>query len=171
MDVTTVEDTPVTITVWLSTATEGATKGFTNGKRAVVTPVFMRHVEGNDVYRIEGVDDPGCAYMTGGHVVVLGRAGRNFGAGMCGGFAYVLDLDGTFQEQVNPERVDLEPLDDEDEERIQRLVRRHYEYTRSARADEVLRKWNAFAPKFVKVFPKDLKLALDARLQSGTGDG
>jgi len=59
----------------------------------------------------------------------------------------------------------------EDEATIQRLVRRHYEYTRSARADEVLRKWNAFAPKFVKVFPKDLKLALDARLQSGTGDG
>lgn len=53
MDVTTVEDTPVTFTVWLSTSTVGATKGFTNGERAEVTPVFLRHVEGNDVYRIE----------------------------------------------------------------------------------------------------------------------
>jgi glutamate synthase (NADPH/NADH) large chain len=120
---------------------------------------------------VEGVGDHGCEYMTGGNVVILGSTGRNFGAGMCGGFAYVLDLDDTFRDQVNHERVDLEPLGDEDEETIQRLVRRHYEYTRSARADEVLRKWNAFAPKFVKVFPKDLKLALDARLLSGTGDG
>ena len=83
----------------------------------------------------------------------------------------MLDLDGSFPGRVNPERIDLEPLTREDEEIIQRLVRRHFEYTRSQRADEVLRKWNAYAPKFVKVFPKDLKLALDARLQTGTGDG
>ena len=51
---------------------------------------------------------------------------------------------------------------------LQRLVRRHYEYTRSQRADDVLRKWNSYAPKFVKVFPKDLKLALDARINAGT---
>ncbi|MDJ0869770.1 MAG: glutamate synthase subunit alpha, partial [Myxococcota bacterium] len=120
---------------------------------------------------VEGVGDHACEYMTGGHVVVLGPTGRNFGAGMCGGFAYVLDLDGSFPGRVNPERIDLEPLTREDEEIIQRLVRRHFEYTRSQRADEVLRKWNAYAPKFVKVFPKDLKLALDARLQTGTGDG
>ena len=50
-------------------------------------------------------------------------------------------------------------------------MRRHYEYTRSARADDVLRKWNSYAPKFVKVFPKDLKLALDARINAGTGNG
>jgi len=120
---------------------------------------------------VEGVGDHGCEYMTGGRVVVLGRTGRNFGAGMCGGFAYVLDLDGDFSERVNPDRVDLEPLTPEDEEIIQRLVRRHFEYTRSERAQEVLRKWNTFAPKFVKVFPKDLKLALDARLDAHTGDG
>ena len=76
-----------------------------------------------------------------------------------------------FSERVNHERVDLEPLSDEDEETIQRLVRRHHEYTRSARAEEVLRKWNTFAPKFVKVVPRDLKLALDARLEAHTGDG
>nr|MDJ0853160.1 glutamate synthase large subunit [Myxococcota bacterium] len=120
---------------------------------------------------VEGVGDHGCEYMTGGRVVVLGRTGRNFGAGMCGGFAYVLDLDGDFRERVNHERVDLEPLTPDDEDTIQRMVRRHYEYTRSTRAEEVLRKWNSFAPKFVKVFPRDLKMALDARLEAHTGDG
>jgi glutamate synthase domain-containing protein 2/glutamate synthase domain-containing protein 1/glutamate synthase domain-containing protein 3 len=120
---------------------------------------------------VEGVGDHGCEYMTGGTVVVLGKTGRNFGAGMSGGFAFVLDLDGSFREKVNLARVDLEPLTEDDEETIQRLVRRHHEYTRSERAEEVLRKWNTYAPKFVKVFPRDLKLALDARLEAQLGDG
>ena len=120
---------------------------------------------------VEGLGDHGCEYMTGGCVVVLGPTGRNFGAGMCGGFAYVLDADGSFPGRVNPERVDLESLTPEDEEIVQRMVRRHFEYTRSERAEEVLRKWNSCAPMFVKVFPRDLKLALDARLDARTGDG
>jgi glutamate synthase (ferredoxin) len=120
---------------------------------------------------VEGVGDHGCEYMTGGRVVVLGSCGRNFAAGMCGGIAYVLDLDGGFRDRVNAERVDLEPLTAEDEQVIQRMVRRHHEYTRSRRAEEVLRKWNTWAPKFVKVFPKDLKMALEARLTARTGDG
>ena len=120
---------------------------------------------------VEGVGDHGCEYMTGGNVVVLGRTGRNFGAGMSGGFAYVLDEDGSFPDRVNHERVLLEPPAEEDEERVQRLVRRHFQYTRSKRADNVLRKWQSFAPKFVKVFPKDLKLALSDRLSAHTGDG
>jgi len=120
---------------------------------------------------VEGVGDHGCEYMTGGNVVILGRTGRNFGAGMCGGFAYVLDEEGDFRERVNPERVFLESLTEQDEERIQRMVRRHFQYTRSKRADDVLRKWNSMAPKFVKVFPRDLKLALDDRLSAHTGDG
>ena len=90
---------------------------------------------------------------------------------MCGGFAYVLDLDGTFPSRVNGDRVELREMESEDEELVQRLVRRHFQLTRSDRADDVLRKWNAHAPKFVKVFPKDLKLALDARLEAHTGDG
>ncbi len=120
---------------------------------------------------VEGVGDHGCEYMTGGQVVILGRTGRNFAAGMCGGFAYVLDEDGSFPDRVNPARALLEALTVEDEELIQRLVRRHYQYTRSKRADDVLRKWNSYAPKFVKVFPKDLKLALADRISSHTGDG
>jgi glutamate synthase domain-containing protein 3 len=83
----------------------------------------------------------------------------------------VLDLDGGFPDRVNAERVDLERLTDEDEEIVQRMVRRHFQYTRSKRAEDVLRKWNTYAPKFVKVFPRDLKLALDSRLQARTGDG
>jgi len=120
---------------------------------------------------VEGVGDHGCEYMTGGRVVVLGRTGRNFGAGMCGGIAYVLDLDGEFAGRCNPERVELETLDAEDVAIVQRLVRRHFQYTRSRRADEVLRKWDDMAPRFVKVFPKDLKLALEARLAAKSGDG
>jgi len=120
---------------------------------------------------VEGVGDHGCEYMTGGVVVVLGRTGRNFGAGMCGGFAFVLDEEGDFPSRVNPERVDLDPLTPEDEETLQRLLRRHFQYTRSARAEEVLRKWETCGPRFVKVFPKDLKVALDQRLETHTGDG
>jgi glutamate synthase domain-containing protein 2/glutamate synthase domain-containing protein 1/glutamate synthase domain-containing protein 3 len=119
----------------------------------------------------EGVGDHGCEYMTGGVVVVLGRTGRNFGAGMCGGFAYVLDEDGLFHTRVNHARVDLETLSAEDEEVMLRLLRRHFQYTRSKRAEEVLRKWEGYGPKFVKVFPKDLKLALDTRLEAHVGDG
>jgi glutamate synthase domain-containing protein 3 len=120
---------------------------------------------------VEGVGDHGCEYMTGGRVVILGKTGRNFAAGMSGGFAYVLDLDGEFSDRVNTERVDLEGLTSGDEKLIQHMVRRHYEYTHSKRADEVLRKWNDYASRFVKVYPRDLKLAIESRLAARTGDG
>ena len=120
---------------------------------------------------VEGVGDHGCEYMTGGNVVILGKTGRNFGAGMSGGFAYVLDEDGGFPSRVNPTRIDLEKMTPEDEEVVLRLLRRHFQYTRSKRADDVLRKWESYGPKFVKVFPKDLKLALDTRLEAHVGDG
>jgi len=120
---------------------------------------------------VEGVGDHGCEYMTGGRVVVLGRVGRNFAAGMSGGIAYVLDLDGDLDRHVNPDTVDLDPLGDDDLETIQRMVRRHFQYTRSARADEVLRKWNTYAPLFVKVFPRDYKRALGDRIAAESGNG
>ena len=120
---------------------------------------------------VEGVGEHGCEYMTGGTVVVLGETGRNFGAGMSGGIAYVLDEAGTFPSRVNPETVDLDPLDDADLDRIQRMVRKHFQYTRSARADEVLRKWDGLAPKFIKVFPKDYKRALTDRIEAESGNG
>jgi len=120
---------------------------------------------------VEGVGDHGCEYMTGGLVVVLGRVGRNFAAGMSGGIAYVLDLEGDFERHVNQDTVDLDPLGEEDLELIQRVVRRHFAYTRSARADEVLRKWNTLAPRFVKVFPRDYKRALTERIAAESGNG
>ena len=82
---------------------------------------------------VEGVGDHGCEYMTGGRVVVLGRTGRNFAAGMSGGIAYVLDEDGEFERRVNLETVELDPLDGRGLETRQRMVRRHFQYTRSRR--------------------------------------
>jgi glutamate synthase domain-containing protein 3 len=120
---------------------------------------------------VEGVGDHGCEYMTGGRVVVLGPVGRNFAAGMSGGIAYVLDLEGDFERHVNPDTVDLDPLTDEDFEAVQRLVRRHFQYTRSARADDVLRKWETYAPRFVKVFPRDYKRAQVDRIAAESGNG
>jgi glutamate synthase (ferredoxin) len=120
---------------------------------------------------VEGVGDHGCEYMTGGRVIVLGSVGRNFAAGMSGGIAYVLDAEGDFERHVNLDTVDLDPLGEEDLEIIQRLVRRHFQYTRSARADEVLRKWETLAPRFVKVFPRDYKRALGERIAAESGNG
>ncbi len=120
---------------------------------------------------VEGVGDHGCEYMTGGIVLVLGEVGRNFGAGMSGGVAYVLDEAGTFAGHVNAETIDLDPLDDADLETVQRMLRNHFKYTRSQKADDVLRKWDATAPKFVKVFPKDYKRVLAERAAAESGNG
>jgi glutamate synthase domain-containing protein 2/glutamate synthase domain-containing protein 3 len=109
---------------------------------------------------VEGVGEHGCEYMTGGRAIILGRTGRNFGAGMSGGIAYVLDETGDFAESINNELLDLDPLGEDDVEYIQRMLRRHFQLTRSERAEEVLRKWEKLAPKFVKVFPQEYKQAL-----------
>jgi len=121
---------------------------------------------------IEGVGDHGCEYMTGGRVVILGETGRNFGAGMSGGIGYVLDEDGEFASRINPTTIDIDdPIEADDLETLQRLIRSHFKYTRSQKADDVLRKWDSYAPKFVKVFPKDYKRALSDRLAAESGNG
>ena len=120
---------------------------------------------------VEGVGDHGCEYMTGGRAVILGETGRNFAAGMSGGIAYVFDRNESFAARVNPETVDLDPLDDADLEYVQRMVRRHFQYTRSERADEILRKWESAAPKFVKVYPRDYKRAQAERIEAESGNG
>jgi len=110
---------------------------------------------------VEGVGEHGCEYMTGGRAIILGPTGSNFAAGMSGGIAFVLDEEGSFPSRLNPlAQVDLEPITDEDGEYLQKMLRKHFEYTRSARADDILRKWNTFAPRFVKVFPREYKRAL-----------
>ena len=106
---------------------------------------------------VEGVGDHACEYMTGGRVVVLGPTGRNFAAGMSGGVAYVYDCDGTFPERVNPEMVDLEPLDDNDRDWLLDVIYRHRELTGSARAAYVLADWSATLRRMVKVMPRDYK--------------
>jgi glutamate synthase (NADPH/NADH) large chain len=109
---------------------------------------------------VEGVGDHGCEYMTRGLVVVLGGTGRNFAAGMSGGVAYVLDDDGTFKTRCNLDMVEIDPLDEQDAETIQALVRRHYEYTQSAVAWRVLSGWKQRAQQFVKVMPIEYRQVL-----------
>ena len=110
---------------------------------------------------VEGVGDHGCEYMTGGRVVVLGKTGRNFAAGMSGGIAYVLDADGAFPRRCNRELVDLDPLDSADDEAVLReLLERHLEHTGSAVAARVLATWPQVIADFVKVMPRDYKRVL-----------
>src|SRR5690606_20012039 len=129
---------------------------------------------------VEGVGDHGCEYMTGGVVVVLGRTGVNFAAGMSGGIAYVLDLDGRFEDRCNLDQVELEAISAEgwpppspvltdlefadmtrhDARRLRMLIERHLSYTNSARARLVIDNWDEYLPKFVKVMPVDFRRAL-----------
>jgi len=134
---------------------------------------------------VEGVGDHGCEYMTGGTVVVLGTAGRNFAAGMSGGIAYVLDEEGDFTQRCNLSMVELEPIPEEDhaaaqvageleghgkvkidhvaghdDAMLKSLIQRHLLYTGSERARRVLENWTAYLPKFVKVMPLEYRRAL-----------
>ncbi|HUY21062.1 MAG TPA: glutamate synthase large subunit [Acidimicrobiales bacterium] len=111
---------------------------------------------------VEGVGDHGCEYMTGGRVVVLGPTGRNFGAGMSGGIAYVYDPGRDFAERVNFEMVDLDPLDEEDRQWLCDTVARHGEETGSAVAGRLLESWGAALGDFVKVMPRDYRRVLEA---------
>ncbi|MBM2830874.1 MAG: glutamate synthase, partial [Gammaproteobacteria bacterium] len=111
---------------------------------------------------VEGVGDHGCEYMTGGRVVVIGKTGRNFAAGMSGGIAYVLDKTGDFKIRCNLGMVDLDALDAEDVKTIKELLSRHVQYTQSTVAQKILDKWSSFQSKFVKIMPKDYKRILAA---------
>ncbi|MEX1198015.1 MAG: glutamate synthase large subunit [Pseudohongiellaceae bacterium] len=107
---------------------------------------------------VEGVGDHGCEYMTGGRVAILGKTGRNFGAGMSGGIAYVLDRDGDFERQCNAETFELEPVnDDADIAELSTMIRKHLEYTGSPVARQILDNWEETLPQFVKVMPSDYK--------------
>src|SRR6266481_4417025 len=112
---------------------------------------------------VEGVGDHGCEYMTGGRVVVIGRTGRNFAAGMSGGLAFVLDEAGDFKARCNLGMVDLEPLvDTEDVELVKDLLARHIRYTQSPVAARLLVDWKRSQAKFVKVIPQDFKRVMAA---------
>jgi len=109
---------------------------------------------------VEGVGDHGCEYMTGGRVVVLGKTGRNFAAGMSGGIAYVYDIEGDFNKKCNMDMVELEGLSQEDKALIQTLVSNHKRYTGSRVADKVLADFTKEIKKFIKVMPIEYKRIL-----------
>jgi len=111
---------------------------------------------------VEGVGDHGCEYMTGGTVVVLGKTGRNFAAGMSGGIAFIYDKDQLFDTYCNLDMVDLLPVTDEDDAKLLKLlISRHYKYTKSSIAEKILNTWEDSLDRFVKVFPIDYKMALE----------
>ncbi|MEW6100929.1 MAG: glutamate synthase large subunit [Candidatus Omnitrophota bacterium] len=109
---------------------------------------------------VEGVGDHGCEYMTGGRVVILGKTGRNFAAGMSGGIAYVYDVAGNFKKKCNMDMVALEKLTLEDMETIKNLLYRHHKYTESPIAEKILQNLQQEARKFIKVMPLEYKRIL-----------
>ncbi|NEQ32595.1 MAG: glutamate synthase subunit alpha, partial [Leptolyngbya sp. SIO4C5] len=120
---------------------------------------------------VEAIGDHGCEYMTGGKVVVLGRTGRNFAAGMSGGVAYVLDEAGDFASRCNTEMVDLERLEEPEEIRdLREMIQKHADYTGSQKAVHVLADWEARVAQFVKVMPRDYKRVLQ-HIQKAIADG
>jgi len=138
--------------------------GATNGEAYIRGMAGERFAVRNSGVRavVEGVGDHGCEYMTGGRVVVIGKTGRNFAAGMSGGIAYVYDEDDSFRKRCNLETVSLERLDERDMQEVEEMLKRHAIYTRSARAWQLLALWQETAPKFVKVMPKDYRRVLEA---------
>ncbi len=110
---------------------------------------------------VEGAGDHCCEYMTGGRVVVIGPTGKNFGAGMSGGYAYVLDEEGKFESRVNPSMVELEPLSPEDAHYVASLLDEHRKRTNSRRADALLGRWEETITRFIKVVPIEYRRVLD----------
>ncbi len=110
---------------------------------------------------VEGVGDHGCEYMTGGRVVILGKTGRNFAAGMSGGSAFVYDPDSSFKQNCNPSMVELETINEDDDiQLLQRLIENHARYTGSAVAQAILKDFEKSLDHFVKVMPQDYKKVL-----------
>ena len=111
---------------------------------------------------VEGVGDHGCEYMTGGRAIILGEAGRNFGAGMSGGIAYIYNPNKTFESMVNPIMIDLDPMDNDAQAELRKYVTNHAEFTGSKIAQRILDSWNDEIKHFIKVMPKDFKRVLAA---------
>lgn len=112
---------------------------------------------------VEGVGDHGCEYMTGGTVVILGKTGRNFGAGMSGGVAYVYDPENQFAEKCNLEMVELYRVGEtSDDQQLRTLIEQHFQYTDSLKAAEILQDWEATSRHFVKVYPREYHRMVEA---------
>ena len=120
---------------------------------------------------VEGIGDHGCEYMTGGVAVILGDVGRNFGAGMSGGIAFVYDKNETFEKNCNKEALNLLAVEEADDiKQLKDLIESHYNYTMSPLAQRILENWEKELPKFIKVFPEEYRQALirleEEKLQS-----
>ncbi|MGE0228579.1 MAG: glutamate synthase large subunit [Dehalococcoidia bacterium] len=140
----------------------GATSGYAFFRGVAGERFAVRNSGANTV--AEGTGDHACEYMTGGRVVVIGRTGRNFGAGMSGGIAFVWDPEGDFGTRCNLEMIDLEALDEpEDLNLVRGLLERHVEYTGSTVAQRLLDRWPSAAGEFVKVMPKEYRRVLNER--------
>jgi len=118
----------------------------------------------------EGIGDHGCEYMTGGHVVILGPTGRNFGAGMSGGIAFVFDPDQSFEGKFNDSMADLFSLvpDSEDDIELKRIITNHVKYTESEVGTALLTDWDNAVKKFKKVLPRDYARIIEEQAKKVT---
>ena len=116
---------------------------------------------------VEGVGDHACEYMTGGRVVVLGKTGRNFAAGMSGGIAYVFDTENDLERLCNKDMVELERMTEEDKQEVKEMIGKHFKYTGSDPAEWILENWEYASALFVKVMPKDYKAVLQKQKALG----
>ena len=149
------EENVITGNVTLYGATAG--RAYINGKAG--ERFCVRNSGAKTV--VEGIGDHGCEYMTGGVAVILGEVGRNFGAGMSGGIAFVYDKNKTFESHCNKEALNLLPVEeDQDIKQLKDLIESHYNYTMSPLAQRILEHWEECLPDFVKVFPEEYKQAL-----------
>jgi len=149
------EDNVITGNVTLYGATAG--EAYINGKAG--ERFCVRNSGAKAV--VEGIGDHGCEYMTGGVAVILGAVGRNFGAGMSGGIAYVFDENNTFESLCNTETLNLLKVEEaEDIAELRDLLENHYNATLSPLAQRILEHWESNIPKFVKVFPEEYRQAL-----------
>tara|TARA_Y200000002_G_scaffold159069_1_gene131476 strand:+ start:2959 stop:7464 length:4506 start_codon:yes stop_codon:yes gene_type:complete len=110
---------------------------------------------------VEGVGDHGCEYMTGGNVLILGEIGRNFGAGMSGGIAYILKTSKFSEKNFNMEMINFEEIDNQDSDIIYNLLKNHYSNTASKIAEEILSNWDSKKESFIKIMPIEYKAALE----------
>ena len=149
------EDNVITGNVTLYGATAG--RAYINGKAG--ERFCVRNSGAKTV--VEGIGDHGCEYMTGGIAVILGEVGRNFGAGMSGGIAYIYDKNKTFEKNCSKEGLNLLPVkEDKDIAELKELIENHYNSTLSPLAQRILEKWEDCLSDFVQVFPEEYRLAL-----------
>ena len=147
-----------------NTSFYGATSGkaFINGKAG--ERFCVRNSGATAV--VEGVGDHGCEYMTGGRMVCIGQTGRNFAAGMSGGFAYVFDETEDFKSRCNMGMVELEGLETEDESFLQEILAEHVRYTQSTKAEQILKDFDSLKRHFVKVVPVEYRRVLKERAEA-----